>query len=66
MKGQEKLPETYKGYQSDYLLNILEEMKTETGTKVPLEARKVLDEMLQEYKLGCYSYWSDTNDIIHW
>ncbi len=49
---QEKnVPQTYKGYKTEYLIKILEEIR-DGGTKAKEEDILVMGEFMREYKIG--------------
>jgi len=49
---RKNLPKTYKGYDTEELLKILDEINRPGGTRAPQEKILIMREMLMEYKVG--------------
>ena len=49
------LPKTYKGFLTEELLKVWEEIKTPEGTKASKEKILAMGELVREYRLGLFS-----------
>jgi hypothetical protein len=52
---KQSLPKTYKGYSTEELLNIWEEIRSPKGTSAPKEKILAMSQMIREFKLGIFS-----------
>ena len=58
------LPETYKGYPTDDLLKVWQEINSKEGTNAPREKIKIMSTFLREYKLGLFSLVKNPDPVL--